>query len=433
MEKRAELLLQPIKPARLLVVDDDPALLQALSQMLALRLSDVCVDTAVSAQAAFEHIQTQDYDAVISDIKMPAMDGFDVLAAVQQVHPETPVLLITGHGEHDLATRALRQRAYDYILKPIDRDDLVASIQRAILTSQLRQQVKAQQDTLQQYASSLEQQVEQRTQELLAANAQLATASASREQMLSMVVHELAGPLTSLKGMVQLLYRQLQRDQATERLSQGFETIEGSLRRLERLIRDLHDVAHMQTQRFVLHPHACDVVDLCQHVLDEFTSGAGPTCEHRYYEGPLIVDVDAQRLSQVLLNLLSNARKYSADGACIMLTLGYKETEIIFTIEDRGVGIPAEALHRVYEQFYRVSSAQGQVRSARGLGLGLFIARAIVEQHGGRMEVQSSVGQGSTFSAILPGVRSHIPPLQNTTGNGWSPCVVWRLQEGSAH
>jgi signal transduction histidine kinase len=175
------------------------------------------------------------------------------------------------------------------------------------------------------------------------------------------------------------------------------------------------------------------VVDLCQHVLDEFTSGAGPTCEHRYYEGPLIVDVDAQRLSQVLLNLLSNARKYSADGACIMLTLGYKETEIIFTIEDQGVGIPAEALHRVYEQFYRVSSVQGQVRSASGLGLGLFIARAIVEQHGGRMEVQSSVGQGSAFSAILPGVRSHIPPLQNTTGNGWSPCVVWRLQEGSAH
>src|SRR5207247_90498 len=115
-----------------LVIDDDPALLQALPETLRLRMSGVMVDTADSAAAALDWIAARDYDAIVADIKMPGMDGLALLAEIRERRPDTPTLLITGHGEDDLGVRALRGGAYDLIQKPIDRDYFVASLRRAI-------------------------------------------------------------------------------------------------------------------------------------------------------------------------------------------------------------------------------------------------------------------------------------------------------------
>jgi len=125
-----------------LIVDDDPALLQALPETLRLRMSGVTVDTADSALAALDRISARDYDAIVTDIKMPGMDGLALLAEIQGRRPDTPTLMITGHGEYDLAVRALRGGAYDFIQKPIDRDRFVASLHRAIQAHALNRQVK---------------------------------------------------------------------------------------------------------------------------------------------------------------------------------------------------------------------------------------------------------------------------------------------------
>ena len=106
----------------ILIVDDDTALLQALPQALSLRIEGIQVDTCDSALEALLHIQEHDYDAIVSDIKMPGMDGLALLAKIRELRPETPTLLITGHGEHELTVAALRGGAYDFIQKPIDRD-----------------------------------------------------------------------------------------------------------------------------------------------------------------------------------------------------------------------------------------------------------------------------------------------------------------------
>src|SRR5213080_3409714 len=105
----------------ILIVDDDPALLQALPQALRLRMDGVTVDVADSAAAALDRIAARDYDAIVTDIKMPGMDGLALLAEIRGRQPDTPTLMITGHGEHDLAVQALRGGAYDLIEKPIDR------------------------------------------------------------------------------------------------------------------------------------------------------------------------------------------------------------------------------------------------------------------------------------------------------------------------
>src|SRR5436305_13040834 len=199
---------------QILLVDDDAALLQALPQALSLRVNNLQVDTCDSAFEALEQIQDHDYDAIVSDIKMPGMDGLALLEKIQELRPETPTLLITGHGEHNLAVRALRGGAYDFIQKPIDRDYLVAALKRAIQAHQLRTQVFEQQLALKLHAKALERMVQKRTQELIEANA-------AKDKLHKINTHELKTPLTRLKGMTQRLYRQSTKAHPAEVVSIG--------------------------------------------------------------------------------------------------------------------------------------------------------------------------------------------------------------------
>src|SRR5260370_6291234 len=249
-----------------LSVDDDTALLQALPQALSLRLSGVKVDTSDSTPRALEQIQEHDYDAIVGDIKMPGMDGLALLAKIQELRPDTPTLLITGHGERDLAIQALRGGAYDFIQKPIERDYLVAALQRAIQTHQLRRQVIEQQLALERYAQSLEQKVQERTQELVEANA-------AKDEFLSIASHELKTPLASLKGMTQLLRRRLERNASID--VANLMNIERSIRRMEVLVKDLLNTSLIETGMFFLQRQPWDLMALCRDVIDDQKIDAG--------------------------------------------------------------------------------------------------------------------------------------------------------------
>jgi PAS domain S-box-containing protein len=142
--------------ARILLVDDDAALLDALPKALRLRMNGVKIDTADSGVDALERVRQIDYDAIVSDIKMPGLDGLALLHEIRELRPKTPTLMITGHGERDLAVQALRGGAYDFVQKPIDRDYFVASLERAIQLRRLDRQVEEQQLALERHARVLE-------------------------------------------------------------------------------------------------------------------------------------------------------------------------------------------------------------------------------------------------------------------------------------
>jgi len=156
--------------ACVLIVDDDVALLQALPETVRLRMGGVVVDTADSGAVALNRLDARDYDAIVTDIKMPGMDGLELLAEIRTRRPDTPTLMITGHGEHDLVVDALRGGAYDFIPKPIDRDYLVAVLRRAIEMRELSRRVKQQQVALERHVNELEVIVEERTRELRQTN-----------------------------------------------------------------------------------------------------------------------------------------------------------------------------------------------------------------------------------------------------------------------
>jgi DNA-binding NtrC family response regulator len=151
-----------------LIVDDDLALLEALPETLRLRMGGVTVETADSAAAALDRIATRDYDAIVTDIKMPGMDGLELLDEIRARRPGTPTLVITGHGENDLVVHALRGGARDFIQKPIDRDYFVAALYRAIREHVSNRQVQQRQEALESWAEDLERVVEKLEGELRA-------------------------------------------------------------------------------------------------------------------------------------------------------------------------------------------------------------------------------------------------------------------------
>jgi two-component system sensor histidine kinase/response regulator len=381
--------------ANILIVDDDTALLQALPQALLLRMRDVNVDTSDSAVGALQLICAREYDAIVSDIKMPGMDGLALLGKIRELRQNTPTLLITGHGDHNLAIQALRGGAYDFIQKPIDRDYFVAALRRAVQTHQLQLQVLEQQSALEEYAKSLELKVQERTKELIKANA-------AKDEFISLASHELKTPLSSLKGMTQLLHRRLSRSGSPE--VANLACMENSIRRIEVLVDDLLSISYIETGRLTLHCRRCNIGDLCQSLAAEFqvSSNPSPTIHVDIADNIIEADIDSERIGQVILNLLSNARKYSPACSPIHVSLKRLDDYCIISVRDQGVGIPPEEVPQIFERFYRVPSIEVQTGSSIGFGLGLYICRQIVEQHGGKIHVDSAPGSGSLFSVALP-------------------------------
>lgn len=154
--------------ARLLIVDDDSAMLSALSAMVEWRVPGATIDTATCGQAALERIARIDYDAIVSDIKMPEIDGLELMERVLTMRPTTPTLLITGHGDHELGVKALNAGAYAFIQKPIDRDFFVAWLKRAIHLRELSRTVEQQNEQLERMVQARTEELEQRNHELKA-------------------------------------------------------------------------------------------------------------------------------------------------------------------------------------------------------------------------------------------------------------------------
>jgi YesN/AraC family two-component response regulator len=352
------------------------------------------VDTSNSAQRALELIRAHDYDTIVSDIKMPGMDGLELLAKIRELRPETLTLLITGHGDHDLAIQALRGGAYDYILKPIDRDYFVAALDHAVQTRQLRRQVVEQQLALELHSKSLEHLVQQRTHELIEANA-------TKDQIISVVSQELNMPLAHLKEMTQLLCQKLEGEDVSEIVSQGLVDIEHSIRRTEMLVQELLDTSQIQTTMLILHRQRRDLVEVCQTVLEEYTARTGSALTCEYLDAPLEAEVDVDQLRHLLINLLSNAREQSTTGFPITVTLRQAGNKAVITACDVGSGSP--------------------------LGLDYYVSRKIVEQLGGRLEFQSFPDNRSTCFIMLPHGGKPTSEHTEAAKHSWSTKAVWRV------
>ncbi|MEI8243865.1 MAG: HAMP domain-containing sensor histidine kinase [bacterium] len=233
-----------------------------------------------------------------------------------------------------------------------------------------------------------------------------------KSEFVSMVSHELRTPLTSIIGFARTLRTlPLAADQSNKYLG----IIEDEGKRLAEMVEEYLDVSKIEAGAFSLHLTSVDVLRLVQEVVDPVHHASRVRIETRLDPATPSLTGDRDRLKRVLLNLLANAVRYTAEGTAVDVSTAASGDGICFSVHDCGPGLSRHAQERVFERFYRGSDTITE--RTRGSGLGLAIARSIVEKHGGRIWVESEPGRGATFRfwiPLQPAVKTPAPPAKTT-------------------
>lgn len=378
---------------RILVVDDNEDLVEMLSAVLSLEGYDPI--PAYNGRDAVDAMK-QRPQLVLLDRALPDLDGLEVCERIKAVDPSgfLPVIMVTAKAHRDDKLDGLAKGVDDYITKPFDMDELVAKV-RVML------RIKTIEDKLQQRNVELARLHEAERQMV----ARLTELDHLKSQFIATASHELRTPLSIIKGFTNLLLRRddFGFDRPTE--VQYLELIDSQVNSLTSLVDDMLSASRIESGRVRLQRERVELLPMMERVLHTFIVSAAERRIDVAFEHaePAVVYSDAQHAEQVFVNLVSNAVKYSEDGARVRIGVYSGPEHVTVSVRDEGVGIPADQMSQLFTKFTRLDNPR--TVEAGGTGLGLFIARNWVEANGGRIWAESAVGQGSTFSYTLPRFR----------------------------
>ncbi|QTA80047.1 Two component system response regulator/histidine kinase [Desulfonema limicola] len=372
---------------KLLLVDDE----DGIRRVLAISLADMGYDvkTAENGSDALEKFKQIEPDIVLTDIKMPVMGGIDLLKKIKQDNPDTEVIMITGHGDIDLAIQSLKYEATDFVTKPINDDVLEIALKRAEERITMRQKLR-------EYTENLEKLVEEKSRKIVAAEKM-----ASVGETVAGLSHSIKNIASGLKGGAFVLEKGIELDNK-EYLNQGWEMLRGNVDKITRLSLDLLDYAKTAKMDFSL----CDPNVPLQEVADLMTHRAAShgicldVCTDKNLEN---VYVDSEAIHRCLLNLVSNAIDACREQGCMekrIITLKILRTNnhgIQYQVEDTCCGMEKEVQENLFQRFFTT-------KGSKGTGIGLMLTKKIIDEHKGTISVKSEKGKGSVFNIHLPGI-----------------------------
>ena len=392
----------------ILVVDDQPINLDAIDAVLT--PTGCRMVRAYSADEALLALLEQDFAAIMLDIRMPGMNGID-LADLIKARPRSrhvPILFLTAHmfNERDIL-RGYGVGAVDYLTKPIHPEILRSKIgvfvelfrksrdlalANEALRNEMLERARAQ-EALRVVNQELEERVRDRTQALERADRR-------KDEFLAVLGHELRNPLSPIMSALEVMHK----DAPASDHTQARAVVRRQVRQMARLIDDLLDVGRITSDRFVLRMAPVAL----RAVVEAAVETSQPLISERNHKLTVtgnkcdaVLIVDAARMSQVLANLLTNAAKFTHPGGTIDVIVNVADTGISISVKDSGIGIDRDVLPNLFELFMRVDPG-GEMTSG-GLGIGLALARRLVEMHGGRLDASSAGrNRGADFTAWLP-------------------------------
>jgi signal transduction histidine kinase len=381
-----------------LIVEDDLSSRVTLTALL--ESEDYFVTACATVQEAFDLLLDKPYDVVVSDLRLPDGTGLQVLWALKKINPDAQFILTTGNATLETAIEALNEGAFAYHVKPLDFDGLCSSIHHALLQQRLIIENRA-----------LLQHLQQANAELETANNRLQQSSEAKTQILSTVTHELKTPLTSIVGYVDMMLVQKEKvGSLNERQQRYLQRVSANSKRLKTLIDDLLDISRIEAgslnlnlEEFDVRPEIAEVLQAIHPLVEEkgiqvFVKVPDVSCG---------VTADRFRFNQVITNLVSDACKYSPQGATVNITAKETEGLVQLSVSDTGFGISTTDQSQLFTKFFRADNTS--TRQVSGSGLGLFISKHLIEAHSGRLWVQSEEGKGSTFSFTLPAAQGDLP------------------------
>ncbi len=371
---------------QVLLVDDEPGILKVLGISLADRGYRVL--TAENSEEALRVFHEARPEVILTDIKMPGMDGIELLKRIKAESPDTEVIMITGHGEMELAIQSLKYDASDFITKPINDEALDIALRRALEKLFYKKKLK-------EYTEDLEKLVEEKSRKLVEAERLAAVG-----QTVAGLAHAIKNITAGLTGGMYVLEKGIDLDNRSY-LSQGWQMIKGNVQKIKGMAVDLLNYAKEREPEYQL----CDPNGPAREVYDLMLSRAtevGVALKIDPAQSLPDAWFDREGIHRVLLNLVSNAIDACTDISCAsktcevsLRTLKPRGWAVEYQVIDNGCGMDEETRKKVFQLFF-------STKGSRGTGLGLMIARKIVDEHGGVIDLSSEKGSGTIFRVRLP-------------------------------
>jgi signal transduction histidine kinase len=371
----------------LLIVDDDPAVAESIDGLLAPR-GYAChsVDTAERALAALRNPPDGGARAPVAliDVHLGRTEsGIDLIPRLRREHPELICVLMTaGIIDTQSALAALRRGAYDYFDKAREPEELIAMLDRCFDRVALRDEREA----------------ERRAKE------EAEAASRSKSSFLATMSHELRTPLNAIIGFSEMMMREVLGELGNDQYRSYASDIHDSGTHLLQIINDILDLSKAEAGKLDLYEDVFDLRDTVRSVrqLISARKGSGAPLPSADLPDDLpLLRADERKTKQVLLNLLSNAVKFTPPGGSIVISGRYDGTTgLTLSVRDTGIGIAPDDLGRVLRPFEQVESTLA--RSHQGTGLGLPLVKALMELHGGSVELHSELGIGTEVKVTFP-------------------------------
>jgi signal transduction histidine kinase len=416
-------------PINILIVDDEPKNLTVLETVL--DSPGYRLVRAQSPDEALLALVAEEFALLILDIQMPGMTGFELAQTIKsrKKTARIPIIFLTAYYNEDQhVLEGYGSGAVDYLVKPVNaavlrskvavfaelhRKNREISIVNRALLAEVSERRRAEQE-LHTLNQNLDRLVAERTQALRELEAELRETDRRKDEFIATLAHELRNPLAPVRNAVQIL----QLPATAESDSQRARAIIGrQIGVMARLIDDLMDVSRINRGHIELRREPVDlhrIVELAVEATRPHFTDNKHQLRLALPEHPVILDADVTRLSQVLVNLLTNAAKYTEPGGHVDVNAQVSGGSVRIAVRDDGIGLAREHLDRVFDMFSQVESAMS--RSRGGLGIGLSLVKHLVELHGGRVSAQSpGPGNGSTFTVTLPLSTAPAPRPRDAT------------------
>jgi signal transduction histidine kinase len=371
--------------AQILVVDDEPDLEELIQQKFRhqIRAGNVAFLFAHDGVEALAVLEAHhDVDLVVTDINMPRMDGLALLQKLQETEGNLSTIIVSAYGDMANIRTAMNRGAFDFLIKPIDFLDFETTIAKTIRHADVLRE-------------SRRREVE---------NQQLELASQHKSQFLANMSHELRTPLNAIIGLTEMMVTNSARF-GTEKAQEPLRRVKAAGTHLLGLINQVLDLSKIEAGKLELNLQTVDLAPLIEEVIGTARHLADQNQNRLVVEVPVdlgSLTVDPMRLRQILLNLLSNACKFTKQGDVGLRARRLDERDWVeLAVADSGIGMTAEQLGKLFEEF-----AQADVSTAQrfgGTGLGLAISRKLARMMGGDVTVTSGPGKGSVFTLRLPG------------------------------
>jgi signal transduction histidine kinase len=376
-----------------LLVDDDEDDYSLTRHLLAhIPHARFTLDWVDTFERAVEEMKRARHDVFLVDYRLGRHNGLELLS--QFARSKVPVIMLTGDDDRAIDLQAMQLGAMDYLVK--------GQISASLLERSIRYSIarKRTEEELREARERLEERVKERTTQLTRANEELQRADHLKDEFLALLSHELRTPLTPIIGWTNLMQG---KELPPERVREAVGVIRRNAELEVRIVDAVLDASRIITGKLKLDFAPLDLTEILRLLVQSWTPIAadkGITVVSDL-QGPAVVRGDAHRLHQVFSNLLSNAVKFTPAGGRVSVSIQNAGDGIQVTVSDTGVGINPDFLPHVFERFRQEDSSS--TRKYGGLGLGLAIARHVVEIHGGLVTVESKgEGQGARFTVKLP-------------------------------